>query len=49
MAARKSSSFRIGFMPAKPNLRWTIESGIARYYQSIPNWRLPWLFPLFDL
>ena len=30
-------------------LRWTIESGIVRYYQSIPNWRLSWLLLLFDL
>ena len=29
--------------PTKPTLRRTIESGIVRYYLSIPNWRLSWL------
>jgi hypothetical protein len=43
------ASFSNAFSPAKPALRWTIESGIVRYYQSIPNWSLPWLLPLFDL
>jgi hypothetical protein len=43
------ANFCNAFPPAKPTLRWTIEKGIVRYYQSIPNWRLSWLLLLFDL